>query len=79
MSLLFDFAPWIGGAVLALLAFFGVKGAGKKEARAERAVKDAKAAQKTHERMNDAKTSDGMHSDDVSEWLRERGKRNNGA
>lgn len=77
MSLLLDFAPYIGGAVLALLAFLGIKGAGKKEARTERDLQDAKAANETHERMNDAQTSDGIDDDDILKRLRERGKRGN--
>lgn len=79
MGLLFDVLPWLGGAAMVLLAFFGVKHAGKKEAHTERALQDAKAANETHERMNDAPTSDGMHDDDIKRLLAERGKRDSRA
>ncbi len=73
-------------AIYAVLAALGVvaygakqKLAGALKARSDRAAKDAKATASTHERMNDAPTSDGMHSNDVTKWLRERGRRDSGS
>ena len=74
---------WLWAALAAILGVVAYGAKQKREgalqARSDRAAKDAKATASTHQRMNDAPSSDGMHSNDVTKWLRERGRRDSGS
>ena len=79
ISILFDALPYIIAALGAIGGIWGYGQVKKVEARTERALQDAKAANDTHERINHAPVSDGMHDNDIKRLLAERGKRNGGA
>ena len=72
---------WAALAAISGIVLYGVKQkrAGALQARSDRAAKDAKATASTHERMNDAPTSASLDSNDVTKWLRERGRRDSGS
>jgi hypothetical protein len=63
--------PYIIAAGAAVLAIIGAYFKGGANARAKRAVKDAKADQQSHERMNNAETGSGMSDDQRIDRLRE--------
>lgn len=67
-----NFWPYILAAVGAVVGAFGIYRKGRKD---QRSAND-RADLKTHERMNDAETGDGMSDDQRREWLRRFGRRN---
>ena len=66
------FWPYIAGAVVLVAGWFTAKRQGAQGAKAKQAAKDAKAYQKTTERIQDADAAMGDDPAALREWLRKR-------
>lgn len=72
-ALLGDFWPYIAGAVAFVAGVLGLYAKGRSDAKAKAVAKDAKAALKTHERIENAKIE--KDPDDARRWLDSHSKR----
>ena len=71
MSWLKDLAPLIA-VVLAIIAYFGGKSAGKKEAELKQKIKEQN---QNDEAQNIIDNNNNLTSDDIDSWMQERAKK----
>ena len=73
MTMIAAFWPYIVGAAAFVAGALGLYAKGRSDAKAKAVAKDAKAALKTHERIDNAEISDSP--DDARRWLDSHSKR----